>query len=157
MDAGIGKGSEAFEKLDKTRCGVLIGSGMGGLTVFQDGVKNLVEKGYKKITPFFIPYAITNMCASLSCPCSLHLCKPLSSPCPCYSSWSLPAHTHFFTSVFTAGKDNHLSSHWLVLQGWCSGGHRHRLHGPQLLHLDSLCHGQLCLRCGSEPHPQGRG
>ena len=43
--------------------GVLIGSGMGGLTIFQDGVKNLVEKGYKKITPFFIPYAITNMCA----------------------------------------------------------------------------------------------
>lgn len=29
--------------------------------VFQDGVKSLVEKGYKKITPFFIPYAITNM------------------------------------------------------------------------------------------------
>jgi hypothetical protein len=45
------------------RAGVLIGSGMGGLTIFQDGVKNLVEKGYKKITPFFIPYAITNMCA----------------------------------------------------------------------------------------------
>jgi 3-oxoacyl-(acyl-carrier-protein) synthase len=62
-DAGLEKGSEAFEKLDKTRAGILIGSGMGGLTVFQDGVKNLVEKGYKKITPFFIPYAITNMCA----------------------------------------------------------------------------------------------
>lgn len=27
----------------------------------QDGVKALLEKGYKKITPFFIPYAITNM------------------------------------------------------------------------------------------------
>ena len=46
--------------------GVLIGSGMGGLTIFQDGVKNLVEKGYKKITPFFIPYAITNMCGPRS-------------------------------------------------------------------------------------------
>ena len=45
--------------------GILIGSGMGGLTVFQDGVKNLVEKGYKKMSPFFIPYAITNMCAQL--------------------------------------------------------------------------------------------
>lgn len=60
-DAGLEPGSDAFEKLDKTKAGVLIGSGMGGLTVFQDGVKNLVEKGYKKITPFFIPYAITNM------------------------------------------------------------------------------------------------
>jgi 3-oxoacyl-(acyl-carrier-protein) synthase len=47
--------------LDKSRVGVLVGSGMGGLQVFQDGVKALVEKGYKKITPFFIPYAITNM------------------------------------------------------------------------------------------------
>ena len=44
---------------------MLVGSGMGGLTVFQDGVKNLVEKGFKKITPFFIPYAITNMGGAL--------------------------------------------------------------------------------------------
>ena len=73
---------DAYNLLNKTRAGVLVGSGMGGLTgsalerarrsapigsaccadaVFQDGVKSLVEKGYKKITPFFIPYAITNM------------------------------------------------------------------------------------------------
>ena len=38
---------------------------MGGLTVFQDGVKALVNKGPKKITPFFIPYAITNMGGAL--------------------------------------------------------------------------------------------
>lgn len=31
------KDEEAFGKLDKTRCGILVGSGMGGLTVFQDG------------------------------------------------------------------------------------------------------------------------
>lgn len=65
--AGIEKeaNAEAYEKLDKSRVGVLVGSGMGGLTVFQDGVKALVEKGYKKITPFFIPYAITNMGGAL--------------------------------------------------------------------------------------------
>lgn len=57
--------SSAFSQLDLTRCGVLVGSGMGGLSVFQDGVKNLVEKGYKKISPFFIPYAITNMGGAL--------------------------------------------------------------------------------------------
>jgi len=28
---------EAFSKLDMTRVGVLVGTGMGGLTVFQDG------------------------------------------------------------------------------------------------------------------------
>ena len=55
---------EALAKLDHTKIGVLAGSGMGGLTVFQDGVKALVEKGPKKITPFFIPYAITNVGAT---------------------------------------------------------------------------------------------
>jgi 3-oxoacyl-[acyl-carrier-protein] synthase II len=45
-DAGLSKtqDTDAFEALDKTRVGVLIGSGMGGLQVFQDGVENLVTK-----------------------------------------------------------------------------------------------------------------
>ena len=58
--------ADEFEKLDLQRVGVLVGTGMGGLQVFQDGVQNLVERGYKKISPFFIPYAITNMCAGQS-------------------------------------------------------------------------------------------
>ena len=34
--AGLTKGTDdAFDKLDKTKVGVLVGSGMGGLTVFQ--------------------------------------------------------------------------------------------------------------------------
>lgn len=52
-------------QIDKERAGVLVGSGMGGLTVFSDGVQNLIEKGHRKITPFFIPYAITNMGSAL--------------------------------------------------------------------------------------------
>lgn len=47
------------------RAGVLVGTGMGGLSVFSDGVQNLIEKGYRKISPFFIPYAITNMGSAL--------------------------------------------------------------------------------------------
>lgn len=45
-DAGLSKDThpEAYEKLDKKRVGVLVGSGMGGLQVFQDGVANLVQK-----------------------------------------------------------------------------------------------------------------
>lgn len=58
-DAGLS--DETLSNMDKQRIGVLAGSGMGGLTVFQDGVKALVQKGAKRITPFFIPYAITNM------------------------------------------------------------------------------------------------
>jgi 3-oxoacyl-[acyl-carrier-protein] synthase II len=56
---------DALEKLDKKRCGVLIGSGMGGMSVFFDGVETILNKGYKRLTPFFIPYIITNMAGAL--------------------------------------------------------------------------------------------
>ncbi|XP_059669034.1 3-oxoacyl-[acyl-carrier-protein] synthase I, chloroplastic [Cornus florida] len=58
-------GGDSIGKIDKERAGVLVGTGMGGLTVFSDGVQALIERGYRKITPFFIPYAITNMGSAL--------------------------------------------------------------------------------------------
>ncbi|CAL5346296.1 unnamed protein product [Camellia sinensis] len=58
-------GGDRLGKIDKERAGVLVGTGMGGLTVFSDGVQALIERGYRKITPFFIPYAITNMGSAL--------------------------------------------------------------------------------------------
>ncbi|KAG8365610.1 hypothetical protein BUALT_Bualt18G0123700 [Buddleja alternifolia] len=58
-------GGEKLNTIDKIRGGVLVGTGMGGLTVFSDGVQALIEKGHRKITPFFIPYAITNMGSAL--------------------------------------------------------------------------------------------
>ncbi|XP_071730657.1 3-oxoacyl-[acyl-carrier-protein] synthase I, chloroplastic-like isoform X2 [Rutidosis leptorrhynchoides] len=62
-DANLGQ--QALETMDKTRIGVLVGSGMGGLTAFHNGVEALIQKGFKKITPFFIPYSITNMGSAL--------------------------------------------------------------------------------------------
>ncbi|XP_076904001.1 3-oxoacyl-[acyl-carrier-protein] synthase I, chloroplastic-like [Bidens hawaiensis] len=56
---------DVLETMDRTRIGVLVGSGMGGLTAFSAGVEALIQKGYKKITPFFIPYSITNMGSAL--------------------------------------------------------------------------------------------
>lgn len=52
---------EALEELDKTRCGIIIGSGMGGMQVFHEGVSTLNSKGYKRVTPFFVPYILTNI------------------------------------------------------------------------------------------------
>ena len=52
---------EVIATLDKSRCGILIGSGMGGMTVFSKGVETLLEKGPSRISPFFVPYIITNM------------------------------------------------------------------------------------------------
>lgn len=56
---------EKFDKLNKTRCGILIGSGMGGMSVFYEGTQTIVTKGYKRLTPFFVPYIITNMGGAL--------------------------------------------------------------------------------------------
>lgn len=56
---------EALAKLDKKRCGIVIGSGMGGMTVFYDGVETVLTKSYKRLTPFFVPYIITNMGGAL--------------------------------------------------------------------------------------------
>jgi len=56
---------DALEKLDKARCGIIIGSGMGGMNVFYDGVDTLLNKGFKRLTPFFVPYIITNMGGAL--------------------------------------------------------------------------------------------
>lgn len=52
---------EALDKLDKSRCGIIIGSGMGGMSVFFEGNKTLFDKGFNRITPFFVPFIITNM------------------------------------------------------------------------------------------------
>ncbi|KAH6763375.1 3-ketoacyl-acyl carrier protein synthase I [Perilla frutescens var. hirtella] len=62
-DAGLGK--QVIDTMDKTRMGVLVGSAMGGFTAFSNGVEALVEKGHKKISPFFIPYSISNMGSAL--------------------------------------------------------------------------------------------
>ncbi|KAK8965156.1 hypothetical protein KSP40_PGU019353 [Platanthera guangdongensis] len=58
-------GDQVLKSMNKSRIGVLIGSGLGGLTVFSDGVENLISKPIKKVTPFFIPYSITNMGSAL--------------------------------------------------------------------------------------------
>ncbi|KZV31755.1 beta-ketoacyl [Dorcoceras hygrometricum] len=46
-DANLG--TQVVETMDKTRIGVLVGSGMGGISAFSSGVESLVLKGHKKI------------------------------------------------------------------------------------------------------------
>lgn len=43
------------------RAGVLIGSGIGGLPAIEHYHKVLLEKGHRRITPFFIPMLIINL------------------------------------------------------------------------------------------------
>jgi 3-oxoacyl-[acyl-carrier-protein] synthase II len=55
----------SMDSIDKTRSGIVIGSGMGGMKVFSEGVITLEKRGYKRLTPFFVPYIITNMAGAL--------------------------------------------------------------------------------------------
>ncbi|XP_042003110.1 3-oxoacyl-[acyl-carrier-protein] synthase II, chloroplastic-like [Salvia splendens] len=57
-DGGINE--DVMEALNKTRCGVLIGSAMGGMKVFHDAIEAL-RVSYRKMNPFCVPFATTNM------------------------------------------------------------------------------------------------
>ncbi|XP_076939484.1 3-oxoacyl-[acyl-carrier-protein] synthase I, chloroplastic-like isoform X2 [Bidens hawaiensis] len=58
-DAALGR--DTLSKIDKARVGVVIGTGLGGVTTLVDGVGTLMERGFDKITPFFTPYALASM------------------------------------------------------------------------------------------------
>ncbi|MGM0219499.1 beta-ketoacyl-ACP synthase II [Enterococcus sp. AZ126] len=49
------------ETIDPKRFGVIVGSGIGGMTTLQDQVRVMDKKGAKRVTPFFVPMVIANM------------------------------------------------------------------------------------------------
>jgi 3-oxoacyl-[acyl-carrier-protein] synthase II len=49
-----------FQKEDPYRCGVAIGSGIGGLFEFESQHERLLTKGIDKVSPFFIPKLLLN-------------------------------------------------------------------------------------------------
>lgn len=50
-----------LEKTDLNRFGVLVGSGIGGITIIEEQHTLLLEKGPKRVSPFLIPMLIVNM------------------------------------------------------------------------------------------------
>ncbi|KAJ9558201.1 hypothetical protein OSB04_012815 [Centaurea solstitialis] len=58
-DAALG-GDEG-SKIDKERAGVLVGTSMGGVSVFADGIECLIKRGGRKVTPFAAPYMLPSM------------------------------------------------------------------------------------------------
>lgn len=49
------------ENVDAERAGVMVGSGIGGLGTWEEQHRILLEKGPKRVSPFFIPMMIANM------------------------------------------------------------------------------------------------
>ncbi|MNW38334.1 3-oxoacyl-[acyl-carrier-protein] synthase 2 [compost metagenome] len=54
-------GLNIAEDTDPERVGVMIGSGIGGLGTWEDQHNILLQKGPKRVSPFFIPMMIANM------------------------------------------------------------------------------------------------
>lgn len=53
------------EKVNKERVGVMIGSGIGGLGTTSTNIETLVKSGPRRVSPFCIPYLITNMASGM--------------------------------------------------------------------------------------------
>jgi 3-oxoacyl-[acyl-carrier-protein] synthase II len=59
-DSGLDSG-----KVDSTRFGTLIGSGIGGITTLLENHRTLLDKGPDRVSPFFVPMLIINMASGL--------------------------------------------------------------------------------------------
>jgi len=57
-DAGLD-----FEKIDRNRTGVIVGSGIGGIETFEREYSKLIERGPRRVSPFFIPMMISDIAA----------------------------------------------------------------------------------------------
>ncbi len=59
-DAGLAT-NDALSEEEAERIGVVVGSGIGGLPLIEDTHAELVARGPRRITPFFVPASIINM------------------------------------------------------------------------------------------------
>lgn len=57
-DAGLDINEE-----NSDRIGVWIGSGIGGMETFENQYQNFINKGYRRVSPFFVPMLIPDMAA----------------------------------------------------------------------------------------------
>lgn len=61
-EAGL---AESLDGVDPERLGVVIGSGIGGISTFEEQHSRLLEKGNGRVSPFFVPMFISDIAAGL--------------------------------------------------------------------------------------------
>jgi 3-oxoacyl-[acyl-carrier-protein] synthase II len=54
-----------FETSDRTRIGVMVGSGIGGLETLETNHSTLIHRGPNRVSPFTIPMMISNMASGM--------------------------------------------------------------------------------------------
>jgi len=78
-----------FEREDRARCGVIIGTGIGGLIEIEEQHKRLLERGPTRVSPFLVPKLMGNACAGhVSIHYGLHgpnLCATTACASSCHS------------------------------------------------------------------------
>ena len=53
-----------FERENGDRCGVIVGSGVGGISTIEEGTYRLLERGPDRINPFTVPKLMVNACTA---------------------------------------------------------------------------------------------
>src|SRR4051812_24472455 len=54
-----------IDESNAERVGVVVGSGIGGLPMIEDNIREMIAKGPRRLSPFFVPGSIINMVAGL--------------------------------------------------------------------------------------------
>lgn len=79
----IAQSGLSMETADPLRCGVNVSSGIGGLDVIEEEHSRGMERGFDRVSPFFIPMVISNMASGVialtyglrgSCTCVVTAC-----------------------------------------------------------------------------------
>ncbi len=65
MEAVDQSGLDFGKVEDPTRCGVVIGSGVGGIITIEEGVLHMAAKGPDRVSPFTVPRLMVNSCAGM--------------------------------------------------------------------------------------------
>jgi len=52
-----------IDESNADKVGVWIGCGIGGMDVYEEQVRRFIEKGYRRVSPFFVPMLIPDMAA----------------------------------------------------------------------------------------------
>jgi len=56
---------QTWDKVDLQRVGVIIGSGTGGISTFEEQCQLYLEKGPDRVSPFFVPMFMANVASAL--------------------------------------------------------------------------------------------
>jgi 3-oxoacyl-[acyl-carrier-protein] synthase II len=59
-DAGL-----VVDETNATNIGVNVGSGIGGLPMIEDNIREMISKGPRRLSPFFVPGSIINMASGM--------------------------------------------------------------------------------------------